>query len=76
MEFEIACVETVIKNEIENGCNQKQIAQTYELALRSSWPTDWKAVNLMIINRWSSSGLHKIKRMAHAGSCFHAPEGE
>jgi hypothetical protein len=69
---EIACVEQVIENEIQQGLTQKQIAQTYELGLRSSWPTDWAKVNRMIIERWSRSGLERIKKMAWSGSCFPA----
>lgn len=67
---EIACVELVIENEIKQGCTQKQIAQTYALAIRSSWPTDWAKVNAMIIERWSQKGLNRIKKMAWSGSCF------
>ena len=67
---ELACCESVILNEIKQGCNQKQIAQSYALALRSSWPTDWKVVNEAIIERWSFSGLNRIKNMAWSGKCF------
>lgn len=67
---EIACVEMVIENEIKQGCTQKQIAQTYALAIRSSWPTDWAKVNAMIVERWSKAGLERIKTMAWSGSCF------
>lgn len=70
--FEIACVESVIENEIKQGCNQTQIAQTYALALRSSWPTDWAKVNKMIMDRWSKAGLLRIKNMAWIGKCFPA----
>ena len=69
---EIADVEGVIGNEIKQGLNQKQIAQTYALGLRSSWPTDWAKVNKMIVDRWSAAGLERIKKMAWSGSCFPA----
>ena len=69
---EIADVEGVIGNEIKQGLNQKQIAQTYALGLRSSWPTDWAKVNKMIVDRWSVAGLERIKKMAWSGSCFPA----
>lgn len=72
MHAEIMAVEMVIENEIAKGLNQRQIAQTYALALRSSWPTDWGKVNRMIIERWSESGLERIKKMAHSGKCFDA----
>ncbi len=72
MKLELYCVENVIKNEIKQGCTQKQIAQSYALAMQSTWPTDWAKVNKMIIDRWSVSGLTKIKEMAWSGSCFPA----
>lgn len=72
MKIELADVEGVIKNEIKQGCTQKQIAQTYAWALRSSRPTDWPKVNKLIVDRWSVSGLSKIKKMAWSGSCFEA----
>ena len=68
--IEIACVEEVIENEIHKGCTQKQVAQTYALGIRSSWPTDWQRVNKAILNRWAASGLERIKKMAWSGSCF------
>ena len=67
--MEIACVELVIENEIKQGCTQRQIAQTYALALRSHWPTDWAKVNSMIIAKWPK-GLERIKKMAWSGKCF------
>ena len=66
---EIACVESMIENEIKQGCNQRQIAQTYALALRSSWPTNWANVNAMILAKWPK-GLERIKQMALSGKCF------
>ena len=79
----IQMVEETIENEIRQGCNQRQIAQTYALALQSSWPTDWLRVNLAITKRWPK-GLERIKKMAWSGSCFkpmrpnarHKPRGE
>jgi hypothetical protein len=71
--MELACCESVILNEIAQGCNQKQIAQTYALAMRSSWPTDWAKVNKAIIERWSFAGLNRIKNMAWSGKCFDKP---
>ena len=73
MYMEIACVESVIENEINQGLTQKQIAQTYALGIRSSWPTDWARVNAMIVERWSAAGLERIKKMAWSGSCFPNP---
>lgn len=66
----IQMVEETIENEIRRGCNQRQIAQTYALALQSSWPTDWKRVHVAIAARWSGKAINRIKRMAWTGECF------
>jgi len=49
---------------------QKDIAQTYALALKSSDTTDWAKVNAAIIKRWSRSGLKRIKHLAWSGQAF------
>lgn len=69
----LICADMVIKNEIEQGCTQKQIAQTYALALRSEEHVDWKAINEAIIERWSIAGLERIKKLAWSGKCFDQP---
>ena len=63
------CVEDVIENEIAQGCTQRQVAQSYALALQSAWPTDWLRVNLAITKRWPK-GLERVKRLAWSGKCF------
>ncbi len=60
----------VIENEIEQGCNQTQIAQTYALALRSEEHVDWKRINEIIIDRWSIAGLERIKKLSWSGKCY------
>lgn len=70
LSIELQQGELMIKNEIEGGCVQRSIAQTYCLALRSTYRMDWSTVNAMIINRWSRSGLTRIKRLAWSGKCF------
>jgi hypothetical protein len=72
--MELVCCADVILNEIKQGGTQKQIAQTYALALRSTWPTDWKAINEAIIARWSPKALGRIKNMAWSGKCFDQPQ--
>lgn len=67
--FELTHIENAIENEIAQGCNQRQIAQTYALGLKSSWPTDWAKVNAMILAKWPK-GLERIKKMAWSGKCF------
>ena len=62
-------VERLIEREIDAGLSQRQIAMTYALAIRSSYPTDWSRVNRAIVAKWPK-GLDRIKKMAHSGSCF------
>jgi hypothetical protein len=68
--WELADVEGVIEREIAQKATQRQVAQSYALGLRSTWPTDWRRVNSMILARWSPAGLERIKRMAWSGTCF------
>ena len=65
------CTETLLHEIAHPMSTQKDIAQTYALAMASDNPTDWKVVNQAIIKRWSLSGLRRIKRMAHNGKCWH-----
>lgn len=63
-----------ILHEIQNKkMKQKDIAQTYVLLLvqaGSGLSVDWREINKAIIERWSVSGLTRIKNMAHSGKCF------
>ncbi len=73
--IELACCEMVLLNEIGiPEMKQKQIAQTYRLALESSErdSIDWRKVNAAIIARWSVAGLNRIKSLAWSGKCFPA----
>ena len=65
---------TLIIQEIEGGATQKDIAKTYALGLRSQEPTDWAAANKAIIERWSVSGLERIKKLAWSGKAFDEPQ--
>lgn len=74
--FELACCTEVLLNEIAHKeLTQKDIAMTYGLALRSSHPTDWPDVNRAIIERWSLSGLKRIKKAAWDGAWNGVPFG-
>jgi hypothetical protein len=42
---------------------QADVAQTYAWAIQRG-DADWRVVNEAIIERWSKSGLSRIKRMA------------
>lgn len=68
-ESHITHVEETVENEIRQGCSQRQVAQTYALAIRSVWPTNWERVNTAISAKWPK-GLDRVKRMAWSGSCF------
>jgi len=63
----------LIIEEIERGATQKDIAKTYALGLRSKEPTDWATANKAIIERWSVSGLERIKNLAWSGKAFDEP---
>ena len=64
------CTNTLLREILMDEAKQRDIAMTYALALRSSDPTNWKVVNKAIIDRWSKSGLDRIKNMAWSGKCF------
>ena len=65
MRFELTDTTNTLLREIEDpAMRRKDVAQTYALALRSSWPTDWGKVNRAILARWSRSALDWIKTRA------------
>lgn len=66
----VDCVNTILREIAMPEIHQKDIAQSYALALRSSEKIDWAVINKAIIDRWSMAGLKKIKTMAYDGSCF------
>lgn len=67
------CTQTLLNEIASRDFNQKSVAMTYALALRSSETTDWPTVNNAIIERWSRSGLNRIKEWAWSGKCFEPP---
>ena len=71
MIIELMDCTNVLLDEIANKqFKQRDIAMTYALSLQSNDPTDYKKVNRAIIDRWSKSGLNRIKEMAWSGKCF------
>ncbi len=68
----VDCVNTMLREIAMPEMKQRDVAQTYALAMRSdeAGTMDWGAVNRAIIERWSKSGLIRIKTMAHSGKCF------
>lgn len=62
---ELADCTNVLLREIEDkNFIQKDIAMTYCLAMMSSEKVDYEKVNNAIIERWSYSGLQRVKDMA------------
>jgi hypothetical protein len=64
------CTETMLREIAHPSIRQKHVAQSYALAIRSSYPTDWAVINRAIIARWSVSGLERIKNLAWSGKAF------
>ena len=56
------------------SATQRDVASLYGLAIRSTWPTDWGAVNLAIMARWPR-GLERIKEAAWSGKWRGVPFG-
>ena len=49
---------------------QRSVALTYRLAMiaeQHGETVDWPKINRAIMNRWSRSGLERVKKMAWAG---------
>ena len=61
--MELTCCEDAIQQAIDAGCTQRQVAETYAMAICSSWPTDWRRVNDAVSKRWPK-GLMRIKEKA------------
>lgn len=68
----------VIESEIAQGTTQRDVAQTYRLAMESAnhgETPDWKRINTAILKRWSPAGLKRVKELAWSGKCFAKKEG-
>ena len=65
MRFALVAPEQVLLEEIEDRrLHQRDIAATYALAINTYDEVDWRRVNTAIIDRWSMSGLQRVKAMA------------
>jgi hypothetical protein len=71
MPYELTQTEMVIEGELTNDFPPIEIAKTYAMASASSYPTDWKAVDDMIREKFGENGLARIKRLAQSGDCFY-----
>ena len=65
--YMLCCTDTIC-DEIKMGLTQRDIALAYALAIKSAAAKadepDWRHINRAIINRWSMSGLERIKKWA------------
>ena len=64
------CTNFLLREIADKRFKQIHVAKSYALAVRSSYGTDYVKVNNAIIERWSLSGLKRIKDMAWSGKCF------
>lgn len=68
-EFLLMDCARVIEDEIAAKMTQSAIAKTYAMAMLSEanggWEADWPRVNRAIIDRWSRTGLERVKKLAH-----------
>ncbi len=64
------CTNFLLREIADEKMFRNDIAKTYALAMRSSFPTDYAKVNAAIIERWSASGLKYIKERAWSGKAF------
>jgi hypothetical protein len=71
--IELANCEAVMLREIQDTAfTQKMIAKTYALSMASGEcdSIDWARVNGAIVQRWSVSGLERVKELAWSGGAF------
>lgn len=69
--FTAEALESVIMYEVaDKSMTQKDVAQSYSLAMDSGESIDWAKVNAAIVTRWSVSGLNRVKNMAWSGRCW------
>ena len=62
--------QSILDDVADTKLKQRHIAQSYRLGLQSEPQPDWPRINKAIKERWSMSGLLRIKRLAWSGNCF------
>lgn len=71
MKIELMFPEKIILTEIsDKKATQKDVAMTYRIIIQQKLKVDWKKINKAIVDRWSRSGLERIKQLAWSGKCF------
>lgn len=68
MRFYLMDCARAVEDEIALGAKQSDVALTYAMAIQSAaakvWEADWPRLNRAILNRWSMSGLERVKAKA------------
>lgn len=59
--------QSIVDEISDHHFHQRDIAKTYRIAIRQGSDVDWPVVNGAIIDRWSISGLLRIKDAAWSG---------
>lgn len=60
----VNCTNVLIDSIRDKKLKQEEISLVYAFALLSSEEKDWKFINSEIIDRWSLSGLKRVKNKA------------
>jgi hypothetical protein len=64
----VCCTEVLLQDIRAKEATQKDIALTYAMAIKSASQgddrPDWPTINRAILDRWSMSGLERIKKRA------------
>ena len=59
------CERTILEEIKNKQARQKDVAVTYAFCILSDEDIDWNRIHHAILDRWSMSGLNKIKKIAH-----------
>ena len=64
--------EAIMQEIADKAMTQRDVAQTYAILIRQCGPdgANWARINRAIMDRWGSSGLQRIKRLAWNGKAF------
>lgn len=64
----MARIEDLLHHEIKHG-TQRSVGALYAIVMAMRRPDDgydWRPINRAIIDRWSMTGLDRVKRIAHS----------
>ena len=63
----VCCTESLLAEIALPETTQPQLALTYALAIKSKEDKDWLKINEAIMEKWSRSGLMRVKHLAWIG---------